>query len=1056
MPATSKVEGRSQVLGLVARFERNLNHYRSPAFDEESTREYFINRLFEALGWDVGDEAGRGPRREVIFHQRLSPDAVPAGPASWDEDLSPLELAVRDAVTIPDYSFNIAGITRFFVEAKKPSVSLRRREPVHQVKRYAYSQQVPFAVLTDFRELRAFNCRERPVYEEPDRGLLPGLDLTWRQYPEAWDRLWETFSRDAVAAGSLDALSNRTARRGAVPVDEAFLRELDVWRDRLARDLAQRNAPMTSYEVADATQRILDRLVFLRVCEDRGVETDMGLQRYARLTDAYHQLAIEFRRLDSVYNGQLFAPHFSERLEVSDGLFQRLVASLYWPAPYRFDAISADLLGSIYERFLGKEITTGPGGVEVIDKPEVRHAGGVYYTPRWIVERIVAATLDPLLAERRTPPTPRTMANLRIVDFSCGSGSFLIGAFDYLLAWHERYYEQHPTENADQHYRDRAGHRKLTTDAKAQLVTNCLYGVDIDRQAVEVTQMSLYLRILEEENASSLGQQARLFHGALLPSLASNIRCGNSLLSPSQVDVAQLFDEERRRRINPFDWRDDKWGFGRVFRDRGGFDAVIGNPPYTRVQVLRRYRPEETAAYEQHYAAARTGSFDIASLFVEKSLDLLRPAAADHRGGRLGLIISRQFVETDAGQPVREQIAPHLSEIVDFTTGQVFLGASVYTLLLHLTAGASRSFRLTRVVSPPNHDALRLAEEPGSILTAELATDSLGVQPWALSLPAETALLERLASEQPSLREVAGDTLFQGVTTGADKIFRLVDVGPDPAHPSCRLVRPRALSAEAPPLPMEAALLRPLCAGRSDLRRFYLRTSNEWLLLPYERAGSTDRYRPISSVRLAYDYPHAWSWLSANRRALDHRTGAWNDRNWFTYSRRQNLEAFEQPKLLVPYMVDQLCAEWDTAGHYFVNVSTGGYGVAVTPDSGLEPRYVAALLNSALASWVLRRRSRAWRGGWFGARKGNLVLIPIAEATAEQRVALIRAYHHCRALTAQLAAATADGTANDLLQRVLASTTAAFDARVFDLYGLTDAERDLVRAGIPQRSTWRC
>ena len=545
-------------------------------------------------------------------------------------------------------------------------MNLARKAPSFQAKSYAWTMRLPIAVLTDFEELRVFDARHRPHYDQPDAGLVPGFNLKFTDYPDHWSTIWGLLSREAVLGGSLDGFIARHPARGAQPVDRSFLAELDDWRKRVARDLYDRNPELNHWDIAEATQRILDRVVFTRVMEDRGIVTEPILRRHARLADSYRRLGPEFRRLDAVYNGQLFAYHFSERLELSDELFQNLVASMYFPAPYRFDVVAVDLLGSIYERFLGQEITVTPrDGVKVEDKPEVRHAGGVYYTPRWVVERIVERTVGPLVEGK----TPRAVANIKIVDPACGSGAFLLGAFDYLVAWHEHYYDLHPEENPKGHFVTAGGARRLTADAKATILANNIFGVDLDAQAVEVTQMSLYLALLQDENLATLQAQQRLFETAFLPKLDRNIRWGNSLLSSDDLPNSVLFgSEELRRRVNPLDWTDKAGGFGEVFAKRGGFDAVIGNPPYTRVQVLRQYRPEETAAYQARYRSASEGSFDIASPFIERGLELLRP------DGRLGFIVSRQFCETAAGRPLREKLAGgrHVQEVVDFGAGLVF------------------------------------------------------------------------------------------------------------------------------------------------------------------------------------------------------------------------------------------------------------------------------------------------------------------------------------------------------------------------------------------------
>lgn len=1048
--ASSIEEGLAAVRSLVAQFAENETHYASKDFDETSTREQFINRLFEALGWDVLDAAGLGAQREVVFHPRVVDELELTGEESWDDDLSEEQLAEREPVArVPDYAFRLDGAPQFFIEAKRAGVSVDSRPPAFQVKSYAWSQHVRVGVLTNFRRLRVFECLVRPAYDQPDAGLLGGLSLDYTEYEAAWPRLWGLLSREAVVGGSIEALGR--APRGSLRVGDAFLEELTQWRETLARDLAARNRDLNRWELAEATQRILDRLIFLRVCEDRTVEQSVVLRRYARRQDAYHELCIEFRRLDEVYNGALFAEHFSERLEVSDGVIQRLIERLYFPfSPYRFDVIGVDLLGAAYERFLGKELSLDARGrVTLEDKPEVRHAGGVYYTPRWVVDEIVAGCLDPLLDGR----TPRTAANLRIVDPACGSGSFLLGALDYLIRWHEDYYAQNPHEDQDRHHPARDGSIRLTSDAKAALVTQNLFGVDIDPQAVEVAQMSLYLKILEAETGATLHHQIRLFPGPYLPSLSNNIRCGNSLLAQDDVPSRLLFDDDLRRRINPFDWRDAERGFGKVFDERGGFDAVIGNPPYTRVQVLRRMRAEEAELYEQNFITAE-GSYDIATLFVERGLTLLRPRRreAKDRGGRLGFIITRTFCETDSAAPLRSLLSDgqHVEEIVDFGSGTVFEEASAYTLLLRATAAPSQELVLTRVPPPPSPEALTSARAEQSPLTATIPPASLGGEKsWPLMLPAEQALLDRLAAAHPSLGEVTGDDVFQGVITGADGIFRCNDVGPHPQDAQLRMVVPQSHGA-ADPIAIEREVLRPVVAGSNDLHRFRWTPSAEWVIFPYERVQPTDRYVGMTASGMKKRHPHAYAWLERNHEALkarapQSRSAPWTDENWMLYSRRQNLERFGEPKVLVPYMVKELCAVADGSGHYFVNVTTGGYGLGSSPRFDMEPEYLAALLNSELLSWALKRYSRAWRGDYYGARKGNLVRLPIAIPAAAARAALVAAYDQCR-----LAAEAVDSARSDMdrgsLGRLYPRAVQDFDRLVFETYAITADELAAVRS----------
>jgi len=372
MPAATKEEGLALIEALVERFRANAAHYTSADFDETSTREQFINGFFDALGWDLLDAEGRGAERDVVFHPRLVDDPRAAGADEWDEDLTEAELAAREPVAqIPDYAFRLDGSTRFFVEAKRSGAVLDARGSAFQVKSYAWSHRVRVAVLSNFRELRVFEAIARPAFDNPRGGVIDDLSIGYEEYPGRWDAIWNLLSREAVEGGSIERRARY--RRGALRVDEAFLQELTEWRALLARDLAERTPALDRWELAEATQRILDRLVFLRVCEDRTLEQDVVLRKYARRADSYHELQAEMRRLDTTYNGALFARHFSERLELSDDVIQRFIERLYFPySPYRFDVIGVDLLGAVYERFLGTEITLD-------DRRRVQVAAGVPY-----------------------------------------------------------------------------------------------------------------------------------------------------------------------------------------------------------------------------------------------------------------------------------------------------------------------------------------------------------------------------------------------------------------------------------------------------------------------------------------------------------------------------------------------------------------------------------------------------------------------------------------------------------------------------------------------------
>jgi hypothetical protein len=440
-------------------------------------------------------------------------------------------------------------------------------------------------------------------------------------------------------------------------------------------------------------QRTVDRIIFLRICEDRGIETYGQLRSLQNGTRAYERLCQIFRRADERYNSGLF--HFAAEktrpdppddltlnLTMDDKVLKEIFKGLYYPeSPFEFSVLPADILGHIYEQFLGKVIRLTPGHrAKVEDKPEVKKAGGVYYTPTYIVDYIVKNTVGKLLEGK----TPTKVAKIRVLDPACGSGSFLLGAYQYLLDWHQEWYAKHDPEKhakgrLPKVYLGPGGEWRLTTAEKKRILLNNIYGVDIDTQAVEVTinniygvdidtqavevtKLSLLLKVLEGENAETLGKSLRLFHERALPDLGDNIKCGNSLIGPDFYEGQQLslLDDEERYRINAFDWEAE---FPEIM-EAGGFDAVIGNPPY--VQVLHSRRQPELAYFSSHYVSTSAFKKNLFPVFVERSLELVKNA-----GGRAAMIVPDRFFFTPSYVPCRKKLFERatLEEVLEILEG---------------------------------------------------------------------------------------------------------------------------------------------------------------------------------------------------------------------------------------------------------------------------------------------------------------------------------------------------------------------------------------------------
>ncbi|HEY8750324.1 MAG TPA: DNA methyltransferase [Tepidisphaeraceae bacterium] len=494
------------VLRLIERFDQQLDQVRASDYNETQLRIDFVNPLFQALGWDIDNRQGYAEQyREVVHEDRVR---------------------VAGANKAPDYSFRIGGNRKLFLEAKKPSVNIKEQsEPAYQLRRYGWSAKLAVSILTDFEELAIYDCRVQPKFlDKPS--VARREYINYHQYPERWDFLEGTFSKEAILRGDFDRYCGTTRGRGAQEFDDAFLEEIEEWRKKLAGNLALRNDALDERALNFAVQRIIDRIIFLRICEDRGIEQTGQLRALLNGDSVYARLRNLFRGADERYNSGLF--HFTAEkgrdeppdeltptLDVDDATLKAIIRRLYYPeSPYEFTVVSAEILGSVYERFLGKVITLTAGHRARIDeKPEVRKAGGVYYTPSYVVDYIVQHTVGRLLEGK----SPREAANLKILDPACGSGSFLIGAYQHLLEWHLRWYVDNQPQKWAQGKSATlrpgpAGDWRLAIKERKRILLDNVHGVDIDPQAVEVTKLSLLLKVLEGETAESLGGLYRLFH----------------------------------------------------------------------------------------------------------------------------------------------------------------------------------------------------------------------------------------------------------------------------------------------------------------------------------------------------------------------------------------------------------------------------------------------------------------------------------------------------------------------------------------------------------------
>ncbi len=969
----------AKIIDLIDRFYRNANSYRSEQYNETQVRREFIDPFFNCLGWDVDNTQGFAEAYKDVIHE----DAIKIG----------------GQTKAPDYSFRIGGTRKFFLEAKRPLVNLKIDPvPAFQLRRYAWSARLPLSILTDFEEFAVYDCRVKPA--QTDKASAARIRfLTFTEYAEQWDSIAEIFSKEAVLKGSFDKFAEKSKlKKGTATVDAAFLQEIESWRELLAKNIALRN-DLSQRELNYAVQVTIDRILFLRMCEDRGVEAYGQLAALRGGDKVYPRLKELFQRADQRYNSGLF--HFERErdrpeppdelttaLAIDDKPLKEIFKGLYYPeSPYEFSVLPAEILGQVYEQFLGKVIRLTSGHRAVVEeKPEVRKAGGVYYTPTYIVDYIVKNTVGKLLEGK----TPKQASKLKFVDPACGSGSFLLGAYQFLLDWHrDRYIADDPEKHPKELFQGPGGAWHLTSAEKKRILLNNIYGVDIDAQAVEVTKLSLLLKVLEGESQQTLELQYRLFHERALPDLSNNIKCGNSLIGPDFYEGRQtsMLDEEESYRINVFDWNAE---FAEIMK-AGGFDAVIGNPPYVRQEGVSDFKAYLSNKYESY-----DGLADLYVYFFERGVRMLK------KDGYLCYICSGKFAQAGYGEPLRRFLSRHqLISIVDYGDAQIFYGATTYPIIA--------------VVQP--RDALPISTrygkatantglDPSGILDSgfTISKDCLGESPWAFIPKAGVDILAKLTDGATPLKQVAGPAQL-GIKTSLNEAF-VID-----ADTASRLIE-EDISA--------TSVLKPYLRGR-DVTKWSTVGNGTFLVCAKESL----EIRKFPSI-----LKHLQGFERKLRDRYEVKRG---DYDWWVIRQVARTEIFDHHKIVYPDLCSRSRFALNTDGAYPNNT------LFCIPS---EDHSLLSFLNSRLAWYWITKRCPSNRGGAYRLFNQYLNELPVSPKIVGNSLLS----ENCKTMVALHSRLLFAKTPHEKkrLEIQIAATDRQIDNLVYDLYGLTADEIKIV------------
>jgi len=911
---------RDIISKLVETYNANRDHYLSSEYNEAQLRIDFLNPFFEALGWDIRNSSGKSTNeREVLLEEGLRAN-------------------VSSNVKKPDYTFRLFSERKFFVEAKKPSIKVET-DPINakQIRRYGFTAKLKISILSNFEYLAIYDCSQK--IEESDVASQARVKLYhYSEYISAFDEIKNLLGKESVYTGSFDKLWEQIEDKLKLfSVDNLFLNQINNWRLILGKEMVQHDATINAIALNDIVQRYLNSIIFLRVCEDRNLEVYQSLLSFANNED-FNALIKKFIEADKKYNAGLFNhPLAGKIIKNSSSAFWKIIKQLYFPeSTYSFSVFASDILGNIYEIFLGEQLSVKNGQVALEKKPE-HFERDIVTTPTFVIRDILKKTVSKYCENK----TDEQILNSSFADIACGSGSFLLETYQLLNDILIDYYLVNSPMKLEQ---IAINSYKLRFETKRLILENCLFGVDKDFNAVEACKFGLLLKLLEDEDNSSIPLPA-------LPDLSNNIHFGNSLVTRSDIEAG--FQSE----INPYDFRGVK------------FDVIIGNPPYMTTEHMGKLTPLELPVYKRRYATAFK-QFDKYFLFIERGLSLLKEQ------GYLGYIVPNKFTKIGAGEKLRRLLKDNRSiqQIISFGANQIFQDKTTYTCLLILRNVAQNNLIYTEIKNISDWKIRNVKEEDYDTIKF----DQLEDEGWVLVPGYLKSTYVRINNQSSMLGDLIGvENIYNGIQTSANDIYVH-----SPFNEDRRFFY---FSKDGKEWKIEKTLTRPYfktASGMDSLNTYRPFKPNAFVIYPYLKTTAGIKF--VDLKELEKHYRNAYAYLMAYKNVLadphrDIQPEPATEYEWYRYGRHQSLENCDVPaKIIVGVLSQGNKYAIDYHGTLISSGGTAGYCMITLPDScQYSIYYIQALLNSKYLEWYSALMGEVFRGGYIARGTKVLKRLPI-------------------------------------------------------------------------------
>ncbi|MDO9001597.1 MAG: Eco57I restriction-modification methylase domain-containing protein [Bacteroidota bacterium] len=914
---------------LIAKYNARRNDCLAAKYNETQLRSDFLDPLFELLGWDIKNNSGKPTNeREVILEEALKENA-------------------SEHSKKPDYTFRLFSERKFFLEAKKPCVAIEsNNDSAKQVRRYGFTAKLKISVLSNFEYLIIYDTS---VKVEKDDNFQKALvkKYHYTEYEDKFEEIKKLLGKDVVYSGAFEVEWQEIETKiNQYSIDNLFLNQINEWRKALGAEIYKYEPKIDEQQLNDVVQSYLNRILFLRVCEDRNLEDYQTLFKYANAND-FNALIKKFEQADKRYNSGLFDQLLKDKIvENISSVFWTIIKQLYYPeSPYSFSVFSSDILGSIYEIFLSEKLVIENKTIALVKKPE-NIDRDIVTTPTFIISDILRRTV----LSKCQSKTDKEILELKFADISCGSGAFLLELFQLLNDILIDFYLKNDESKLIQTTLDTY---KLPFKTKRELLLNCIFGVDKDYNAVEAAKFGLLLKLLEGEDLNSTNTTK-----PVLPDLSQNIFFGNSLLNAKQV-----INKRDERTINPFDF------------SKLNFDVIVGNPPYMKSEDMKNITPLELPLYKSNYTAAYK-QFDKYFLFIQQGINLL------NTDGILGYIVPSKFTKVGAGKNLRELLAneEYLNSIISFGSNQVFAAKTTYTSILILTKKKQKEFSYTEVKSLKEwkiRDNTHI--EFDTIESKKLSSDL-----WFLIPPYLKNAYNSILSQSETLENIVGKkNINNGIQTSANDVFV---IKPTKIDDNFIYFEKNNVSLKIEKMATKPYYETVRKKGEDKLNTYRTLKPNSYVIYPYQVVKGKAEF--IEEKRFKANYPLAYEYLANNKPRLaerDLKPVPKTENEWYRYGRSQYLELGEiNEKIIIGVMSSGEKYPIDFSKTLHTAGGTAGYcSIFLSPKNPYSIYYIQAILNSRYVEWIIHLRGEVFRGGYIARGTKVLNNLPIRKIDFE-------------------------------------------------------------------------